>query len=410
MNKKVIMLLISGGLLTSCVGGQTEGSSTTANTSELGGGISTYQIYPSGIGGYVGGTIVQTTSGKLFQCINDQVAPWCNQNNWAYNPVDGSYASQAWTEVSGGVTPTPPVTVTPTVAPTVTPTVVPTVTPTVAPTGTCAATWSSGQDHYNGGQQVSLNGVNYQANWWTSTNPSTNSGTSGSGQPWTTLGNCSVTPTNAGTLVYSLVNSSKQTAFTALNVTLNSVTSSVNFGVSNTSSLATGSYSIVTSAVADAASGTYLPAVTQTVAVTKDTTSTYPVSVPSKTASISVPVTITGLANGDSVTLTITDNSTSPYNYNQVSGLTGNTTLKFISGQNVTISVTTTGNYTAVTPITLSKVSASSKIAISLTAGPVSSNKLIVGYLDATSAGGASVVNSNSANYANYDIVVIGFI
>uniref|UniRef100_UPI0009FFF33C glycosyl hydrolase family 18 protein n=1 Tax=Andreprevotia chitinilytica TaxID=396808 RepID=UPI0009FFF33C len=46
------------------------------------------------------------------------------------------------------------------------------------------------QDHYNGGDKVTLNGVNYVANWWTNANPSTNSGPSGSGKDWTVLGNC----------------------------------------------------------------------------------------------------------------------------------------------------------------------------------------------------------------------------
>ncbi len=54
----------------------------------------------------------------------------------------------------------------------------------------CAAPWSS-TTAYTGGNTVSENGVNYQANWWTQGNdPATSSGASGSGQPWTSLGAC----------------------------------------------------------------------------------------------------------------------------------------------------------------------------------------------------------------------------
>lgn len=56
---------------------------------------------------------------------------------------------------------------------------------------TCAPAWSSTQV-YTGGNQVSLNGVNYTANFWTQgQNPSTNNGGAGSGQPWTSNGSCS---------------------------------------------------------------------------------------------------------------------------------------------------------------------------------------------------------------------------
>jgi hypothetical protein len=55
---------------------------------------------------------------------------------------------------------------------------------------TCAATWNAGAV-YTGGNQASLNAVNYQANWWTQgDNPATHNGGAGSGQPWTSLGSC----------------------------------------------------------------------------------------------------------------------------------------------------------------------------------------------------------------------------
>src|SRR5262249_8887887 len=56
---------------------------------------------------------------------------------------------------------------------------------------TCAPTWSASQV-YTAGNQASLNGLNYRANWWTlGENPATHNGGPGSGMPWTIIGNCS---------------------------------------------------------------------------------------------------------------------------------------------------------------------------------------------------------------------------
>src|ERR1044072_6515915 len=61
--------------------------------------------------------------------------------------------------------------------------------------GSCAPTWNS-TSVYTGGQTASLNGVNYQANFWTQgQNPSTNNGGAGSGAPWTSIGTCSACTT-----------------------------------------------------------------------------------------------------------------------------------------------------------------------------------------------------------------------
>ncbi|MCF3960354.1 carbohydrate-binding protein [Streptomyces fuscigenes] len=55
---------------------------------------------------------------------------------------------------------------------------------------TCAAAWNS-STAYTGGQQVSENGTNYTANYWTQGNdPATSNGGSGTGQPWTSNGAC----------------------------------------------------------------------------------------------------------------------------------------------------------------------------------------------------------------------------
>jgi chitinase len=63
-------------------------------------------------------------------------------------------------------------------------------TPTPGSGGTCWAAWVS-TTAYTGGAQVSRNGQNYQAAYWTQGNdPSTSSGPAGSGQPWTPMGAC----------------------------------------------------------------------------------------------------------------------------------------------------------------------------------------------------------------------------
>src|SRR5919205_205827 len=61
--------------------------------------------------------------------------------------------------------------------------------------GTCSPTWNS-TSVYTAGQTASLNGTNYQANFWTQgQNPSTNNGGPGSGAPWTIIGTCSACTT-----------------------------------------------------------------------------------------------------------------------------------------------------------------------------------------------------------------------
>ncbi len=61
--------------------------------------------------------------------------------------------------------------------------------------GSCAATWNA-TTVYNAGNTASVNGVNYQANFWTQgQNPATNNGGPGSGAPWTSIGTCSACTT-----------------------------------------------------------------------------------------------------------------------------------------------------------------------------------------------------------------------
>jgi hypothetical protein len=66
----------------------------------------------------------------------------------------------------------------------------------------CVVAWHSDQV-YTAGNQASLNGTNYQANWWTlGEDPSTHNGGPGSGMPWTSLGAC--TPGGGGTPIVQL--------------------------------------------------------------------------------------------------------------------------------------------------------------------------------------------------------------
>ncbi|WP_156970859.1 GxGYxYP domain-containing protein [Andreprevotia chitinilytica] len=64
-------------------------------------------------------------------------------------------------------------------------------------TTACYAAWNSATA-YNSGAQISYSSVNYTAAFWTQNqNPSTNNGSSGSGQPWISSGACGAMPTPA---------------------------------------------------------------------------------------------------------------------------------------------------------------------------------------------------------------------
>ncbi|MCS6995181.1 MAG: glycosyl hydrolase family 18 protein [Anaerolineales bacterium] len=61
---------------------------------------------------------------------------------------------------------------------------------TNTPSGTCWPAWNA-STAYTGGAQVSYNGINYQAAYWTQgQRPDQNSGPAGSGQPWIPQGSC----------------------------------------------------------------------------------------------------------------------------------------------------------------------------------------------------------------------------
>jgi chitodextrinase len=93
--------------------------------------------------------------------------------------------------------------------------------------GSCAPTWSS-TSVYTAGMTASLNGVNYQANFWTQNqNPATNNGGPGSGQPWTNIGTCSACTTvpsvPTGLQASSTTSNSTNLAWNASTVAVNCV-------------------------------------------------------------------------------------------------------------------------------------------------------------------------------------------
>lgn len=76
-----------------------------------------YSVYPQQRGTYVGGSIVQGSDGSLYQCLSNIVAPWCNSTaEWAYAPGSGTAWSSAWSLYSGP-TPSPSPSVTPSPSP-----------------------------------------------------------------------------------------------------------------------------------------------------------------------------------------------------------------------------------------------------------------------------------------------------
>jgi len=55
-------------------------------------------LYPKGLGTYMGGTIVTASNGNFYQCISNQVAPWCNSPlSTYYAPATGYAWTSAWT-------------------------------------------------------------------------------------------------------------------------------------------------------------------------------------------------------------------------------------------------------------------------------------------------------------------------
>jgi len=137
---------------------------------------------------YKTGTIV-FYQGRDYQALVDQT----DYSGTGWTPTTTSL----WKDLGpdGSAPPPPAPAPAPTPAPAPAPTPAPS--PAPAPAPGCAPAWNS-TTAYTAGQQASVSGVNYKANWWTQgQNPSTNNGPSGSGQPWTIVNSCAPSPAPA---------------------------------------------------------------------------------------------------------------------------------------------------------------------------------------------------------------------
>lgn len=57
-------------------------------------------VYPAERGKYTGGSIIKASNGKLYECISNVVAGWCNSSSDVYAPGSGWAAGDAWREYS----------------------------------------------------------------------------------------------------------------------------------------------------------------------------------------------------------------------------------------------------------------------------------------------------------------------
>lgn len=122
-NKIIILTALVGVLLAGCNSGSKVGQTNNNSLNA----VSSVPVYPSGIGSYANGTIVQGSDGQYYQCL---VAGWCNQDISAYVPGTGSAWQSAWQLYTDPL---------PTVSPTPTPSVSPLPSPApISYTGTVA--------------------------------------------------------------------------------------------------------------------------------------------------------------------------------------------------------------------------------------------------------------------------------
>ncbi|SMC27904.1 chitinase [Andreprevotia lacus DSM 23236] len=158
--------------------------------------VSAYAAYPAWQEGntYTAGTYV-SYNGHDYQALVTHTAyvgagwtPSSTPTLWKDLGVSSGSTPTATPAPTAAPTATPvPVTNAPTATPkpTAAPTTAPTATP--APSSSCYQVWSASTS-YNGGAQVTYNGRNYTAKWWTQGNVPSSS--TGDGQPWTDNGPC----------------------------------------------------------------------------------------------------------------------------------------------------------------------------------------------------------------------------
>jgi chitinase len=179
--KLSITLCLSAAMLAGCGGG---GNGESAGAPVL--AATLVAVAPSCATAWVEGNTYSV--GNVVSYNGANYSALVQQTDYAgagWNPTVASLW-QANGACSGGSSAPPPTTTPP---PDTTPTTT-TPPPSGTPAGSCAPDWSAGTT-YNGGDSASRNSVNYQANWWSrGDDPASNSGPSGSGKVWTSLGAC----------------------------------------------------------------------------------------------------------------------------------------------------------------------------------------------------------------------------
>jgi chitodextrinase len=173
--------------------------------------------------------------------------------------------------------------------------------------GGCAAAWSA-TTAYTGGMQTNVNGINYVANWWTQgNNPATNSGPSGSGQPWTALGACSsctTVPTTPTGLAASA------TTFSSTNLSWNAATVPSNCSVSGYTVYENGSVAATASSTGYTMTGLSASTAYSFAVSAKDTSGSSPQS---SSVSVTTPACTTNCTtNGSKLFAPYIDMSLSP--------------------------------------------------------------------------------------------------
>lgn len=98
INNLATNLNISFGSVTqTTIGGTSPTPTPTSTPTPTNNCPATAQVYPTGLGTYVSGTIVKASDNQFYKC-NAGVAAWCNSTAaWAYAPGSGTATTSAWT-------------------------------------------------------------------------------------------------------------------------------------------------------------------------------------------------------------------------------------------------------------------------------------------------------------------------
>jgi chitinase len=277
----------------------------------------------------------------------------------------------------------------------------------------CAAAWSA-TTAYSQGMEASVSGVNYVANWWTQgNNPSSNSGPTGSGEPWTSVGACSSCAT-VPSVPTGLAASGTTSTTTALS--WGAVTPPASCTISNYTVLQNGASVGTASSNSFSVAGlspstTYSFAVKANDAAGSSASSTPPVSVTTKAAPVCTAISSvpTGLAASD------TSSTGTTLSWTAVTPPTNCTITSYTILRNGTSIGTATGTTFTVTGLTASTTysfaveatdgdgsSAASSPAVSVTTTNTPTNMFLGGWFEEW---GTYYANSNVADLQNSGVV-----